>query len=463
MPNFTNLATQDRYDAHKFLDASFISSIEAWNLIDKYYTEESNGLSGLKPALAAFKIAPEIPIVLINLGCAYFREKKYEEAEKFLNNIDNLKTSYTNDWALAYECLELQGKAELAEKIYSEADNWFEKNDALIQFYLSIAKVNSDNGKVNKAIESYLKALDLESNEIQLVNISINLAELYHKSKQFEEAYKNAQIAYEVLKGENDQKEKLAEIDEKINIILKDALSSDEITLDEISCIASILCDVNKYPSSIKFYNKGLAKDPNDKEGYNFNFKIADLYLTVENYHRSLQHLFDAKKNAIEDAKKDSLTEIVANIETKINSIFDIVISNDLDINSLYTIGVIFNNAGCKKQALSLFNKSLEFSYDEDTYFTIQNITNIYCDMGKIDESISFLDNQISKVNSSSISDALKELLIRKFEENKASVLDKFEENKESINFAGEGEGDVAGEYDVAVSGDSVKDYSEVS
>ncbi|MCF8721944.1 tetratricopeptide repeat protein [Nitrospina gracilis] len=177
----SSITPREKLDARKrYNDAQKYNTL---NMRDKYYQE----------LFEIVKQVPDDPFYRVALGAAYFKDRKYAQAEKSFLRAVQLNSEYMQ----AYQYL---------GRLYMETEKWdraivylnksLEASKLLNpqQLYNWLAFSYYQNGQYNEAERTWQKALDIKDND----QIRVNLALAYKKAEQYELAYKSFLKAVEL-------------------------------------------------------------------------------------------------------------------------------------------------------------------------------------------------------------------------------------------------------------------------
>lgn len=296
-----------------------------------------------------------------NLACTYMNLKDYNQALPLLTSLLSIDPYYTEARLKKAECLWNQEKKEAAINEYKSAYQYDSDNNSTKIALYKVLKETMSKEKVivtlypeykTKAINdaAYVKiASDLKSEKMiddavffykQALEINpdnpdaqIDLADIYNKSNQKDEAQKLLDNAQKSLTNEDELKKKyntvVAEtsenpLNEALELI-KNGLYDDAInvyksispqTVDILICIANCYIYQKKYDEAINNLNKALILEPQNSDIY---YTFGLLNVNQDDYTKAEEYLAKSLNlNPNNQKSKNLLTQINKNKNNKL-------------------------------------------------------------------------------------------------------------------------------------------------
>lgn len=299
-----------------------------------YLGEYQCAIDNLKEVLVTY---PNELRARVILGNSYHFLKNYPLAE------ENYKLAL--EWMplnklLTYNLSKIQIALGKLHQSKSTIDNAILLDDKNIEFYLDRANINYKLNNLKSAEEDYLKAFELDNyNPETLIEYAIFLG-------QTGEYLKSAEQFSKALELEPDNLDllinkayvlQLAKHDNEASLIWKDILEKDGYNKIALFNLARLYQEKEEYDSAIDLYKKLISiENENEKRDVNNNdVKFALAYCLQKN-----KNFNDAKsvyKEIVDDNSKDS--------------------------NSLYNLGIIYQEEGDYKEAVKYFEKTVESNF----------------------------------------------------------------------------------------------------
>jgi len=352
----------------------------------------------------AYKLRPELTAAKLDLGytCGYMKD--FENADKWLSlSLSTTNEAFNFDTYWAYAWLYEQANADKStEENRQKAIGYYEKCGALrneLQDVINnaIGLLYYNSGEYKKAIEYYIKAMELNPGEtvytdnynnalakltdfsefdIQSTNPDIlnDTGNFFYRSNEFDRAkqyYKRAidekqeAVYFENLGLAN---EKLSLFEEAVAAYLKSA-ESDTKTGSAFNRLGVFYYNQMQDEKAIAFYKKALEKEPAN-ELYLQNLAYA--YESSQQYDAAIEVY---NKMLAADATNDNVLYRLAliavynkNNEEALGYITQALKHQPGNLAYLKTAGTIYENLSRDDEALEMYNKALAVN-EADEYF----------------------------------------------------------------------------------------------
>lgn len=254
--------------------ASDSSNAKAHNLLGLIYHRMQKPNLSESEYRKAVQANPKLVEAKYNLGIALFDQKKFKEAERYLEEAADKQRSseYTYNLGLCYERL---GKADKALSAYDKAID-LDKNNAYAHY--SRGRVLFNDKKIPDAITEYKRALEIDPNYADAHN---NLGVAYSEQGQYPESIEEFQLAL------------------KANPELPQAQQNLGFARAHTTLGMTYFKQAN-FDKAFEEYKKAITIDPYDADIY---YNLALLYQHKDNVKAAIDHYRFAIKLAPSNAK----------------------------------------------------------------------------------------------------------------------------------------------------------------
>jgi len=201
---------QDNYhDAQELMEhAVTISPDNEWywlSLAECY--EKSNNVANLGKLENVFdeliRINPDKPDYYFDKGKAYFLEKKYDDALKAYDLLQQMNGLDDDLLAAKQKIYLIQGRVDLAA---ADINQMIADNPSQVRYYLLLAEIYNSNGYADKALKALQDAEKVDANNGQL---HLALADIYRDKKDNDACFNELKLAFAVPDLDIDQKIKI--------------------------------------------------------------------------------------------------------------------------------------------------------------------------------------------------------------------------------------------------------------
>jgi tetratricopeptide (TPR) repeat protein len=283
--------------------ALFTGCQDTYTTSAKVYMQQNNYDKAIEQCLLAVDQIPNNAEAYYVLGQAYGQKGMYREMNAAFNKslgispIHEADIKYNKD--KFYADLFNGGVAKIKEDKLDEAAQKFEIAIEILpkklDGYKNLAFTYTKMGRDSMAIETYKKAIVIDSTDMELRTF---MGILYYKAKKFEPCVST--MAVVMVKANPKSKQYadalyytaysydlLGKADEALGVYLK-ALEQSPNDLDLLFNLGRLHYMKSSYEKALEYFNKVLLTNPNDFEG---NMNVGNCYLQLKKYQESLQYL----------------------------------------------------------------------------------------------------------------------------------------------------------------------------
>jgi tetratricopeptide (TPR) repeat protein len=283
--------------------ALFTSCEDQYTAGAKVYMQQNNYDKAIEQCLLAIDQVPNNVEANYVLGQAYGQKGMYSEMNAAFNRslaispIHEADIKYNRE--KFYAELFNSGVAKIKEDKLDEAARKFEISTEILpkklDGYKNLAFTYTKMGKDSMAIETYKKAIVIDSTDQELrtfmgilyykikkfefciSTMSTVMAKANPKSKQYADALYYTAYSYDLL----------GKADEALGVYLK-ALEQSPNDVDLLFNLGRLYYVKNSYDKALEYFNKVLLVNPEDFEG---NMNVGNCYLQLKKHQESLPFL----------------------------------------------------------------------------------------------------------------------------------------------------------------------------
>jgi tetratricopeptide (TPR) repeat protein len=283
--------------------ALFTGCQDTYTTSAKVYMQQNNYDKAIEQCLLAIDQIPNNAEAYYVLGQAYGQKGMYRELNDAFNKslaispIHEADVKYNKD--KFYADLFNSGVAKIKEDKLDDAAKKFEIAIEILpkkmDGYKNLAFTYTKMGNDSMAIETYKKAIVLDSTDMELRTF---MGILYYKAKKFEPCISTMSVVMEKANPKSKQYadalyytayscDLLGKADEALGVYLK-ALEQSPNDVDLLFNLGRLHYMKNSYEKALEYFNRVLLTSPNDFEG---NMNVGNCYLQLKKYQESLPYL----------------------------------------------------------------------------------------------------------------------------------------------------------------------------
>ncbi|MCD6386169.1 tetratricopeptide repeat protein, partial [Candidatus Sumerlaeota bacterium] len=353
--------------------------VDLYSQIAKILTDNKMLESAAQYLEKALKIQPERTEIFLSLFETYYKQDQLDKAEAITKRIIEHSKNKAELYSLLGTLYRVQGKVDEAIAVYNksislntdELDTYIK----LISLYLQTEQFHKAKQTINQAKKVFLKQnpTDLYYNlavvyaQWGFFDDAINYIEtLLNIKPEYLPAYSELAHIYNVKRDY----EKAVEVFQRARKHLADKAESVEFYIRE----ANALIEQYNYARAIKPLKKAINKDPSNITPYR---EVIILYTEWQKYSEAMTYINLAKQKFGSDNPE------ILTLEAEMYSsqhqfekaqaiIENLLEQNPEDVDTLYSLGGIYYEAGEYDKAVETFNKIL--SIDPNNVDTLNSI-----------------------------------------------------------------------------------------
>ena len=269
----------------------------------KVYMQQNNYDKAIEQCLLAVDQIPNNAEAYFVLGQAYGQKSMYREMNEAFNKslaispVHEADVKYNKD--KFYADLFNAGVASIKDDKLDDAARKFEIATEILpkklDGYKNLAFTYTKMGKDSMAIETYQKAIVVDSTDMELRTF---MGILYYKAKKFEPCISTMSVVMVKANPKSKQYadalyytayslDLLGKADEALGVYLK-ALEQSPNDVDLLFNLGRLHYMKSSYEKAMEYFNRVLQSNPDDFEG---NMNVGNCYLQLKKYQDALTYL----------------------------------------------------------------------------------------------------------------------------------------------------------------------------